>query len=164
MPLTLQTGSEIASIIGVIIGLPTLWQAFRARAIAEQVKQKVDEVHTNLAKQTAVEGLSTLLNDLDEIKGLHSLNVWSILPRRYGAVRRHLIAMRIENPLLAIYSRKLQSVVQQLAELEQRVDESVAAARAPNDLAALNKVLSAQMDKINEVLALVRKTIGDTTT
>ena len=164
MPLTLETASEIATFIGVVIGLPTLWQVIRARKIAEEVKGKVDLVQTNLAKQTAVEGLSTLLNDLDEIKGLHNLNVWPVLPRRYGAVRRHLIAMRIENPLLALYSRKLQSVVQQLAELEQHVDESVAAERAPNDLASLNKVLSAQMDKINEVLALVRKTIGDTTT
>ena len=162
MPLSLAATSEIASKVGALIGLPTLWQAFRARSIAAEVKERVDTVQANFAKQTAVEALGSLLSDLDEIGGLHGVSAWRMLPRRYGAVCRHLIAMRIENPMLATHSRKLQSIIQQLAEMEDAVSHSTFPA-SPSDIVALNKVLSRQMDKLNEILASVRKTIGGTT-
>jgi hypothetical protein len=67
--------------------------------------------------------------------------------------------MRIENQLLVTHSRKLQTVIQQLAEMENAVSKPAFPAE-PSEVLALNQVLSRQMDKLNEILASVRKTIG----
>jgi hypothetical protein len=152
--------ANVASIVGVVIGVPSLWQIFRTKRVADEVNRRVAGVESKIAKLGAVDALTVAVAEVDEMKHLHRLGVWTILPARYSAIRRRLISLKVENASLSRYDSSLQSMIQQFSNLEHRIEAAIAAGQSPKDVAALNRVLSRQADKLNEMCSSVRKAMG----
>src|ERR1022692_4586733 len=101
--------ANVASIVGAVLAVPSLVQIFRTKRVADEVNDRVSSVESKLAKLSAVDALTSVVAELDEIKHLHRLGVWTILPARYSAIRRRLISLKIENASLSQYEPALQS-------------------------------------------------------
>lgn len=90
--MSLDGVANVASIVGVAVAIPSLVQIFRTKRVADEVNDRVSSVESKLAKLSAVDALTAVVAELDEIKHLHRLGVWTILPARYAAIRRRLIS------------------------------------------------------------------------
>ena len=153
--------ANVASIVGAVLAVPSLVQIFRTKRVADEVNDRVSSVESKLAKLSAVDALTSVVAELDEIKHLHRLGVWTILPARYSAIRRRLISLKIENASLSQYEPALQSMIQQFADMEHKIEAAIAASRPPKDVRALNRILAQQADKLNEIHSFVRKAMEE---
>ena len=83
------------------------------------------------------------------------------MPARYSAVRRQLLAVRVNYPNLSKRAAICDSrIIQQFTTIEQLVEKSLARQEAPDDPAALNNIVADQSDKLNAILVFVQNDIG----
>ncbi|HXM39792.1 MAG TPA: hypothetical protein VN924_00985 [Bryobacteraceae bacterium] len=153
--------ANVASIVGAALAVPSLVQIFRTKRVADEVKDRVSSVEAKLAKLGAVDARTAIVAELDEIKHLHRLGVWTILPARYSAIRRRLISLKIENASLSQQESTLQSMIQQFSDMEHKIEVAIAADRPPKDVPSLTRVLAQQADRLNEMHSFIRKAMEE---
>lgn len=156
---------DVASVIGVLVSLVgfaiTIYALLRSKSAAEQAALAVDEVREKIGLREAIADLSSVVNEVDEIKQIHRAEVWSILPPRYTAVKRHLAAIQIANSNLSRREKgAIQGVIQQFTELEHIIEAALAAKRPPEDTPSLNAVVSQQADKLHTILVCAQRNVG----
>jgi hypothetical protein len=144
---SLSDAGSIASLVGLVIGIPALWK-------------KLSNVQAELLKRLAIDDIGIIVTEVDEIKNLHRLGIWVILPAKYSFVRKRLISLKVENPNVTDHRELLQSMIQQFTDMEHKVEKALAANGAPGDIPALNRVLAKQADKLNELVSILRTTEG----
>lgn len=153
--------ANVASIVGAALAVPSLVQIFRTKRVADEVNERVSSVESKLAKLSAVDALTSVVTELDEIKHLHRVGVWNILPARYTAIKRRLISLKIENASLSQYEATLQSMIQQFSDMEHRIEAAIAASQSPKDVPALNRILAKQADRLTEMHSFIRKAMEE---
>lgn len=98
---------------------------------------------------------------MEEIKRLHRVSAWSILPDRYSTLRRMLISIRSANPGMSDeFKAHITGATQQLKVCEARVEEFLASGSDKPDPARLNAILSDQVDKLSEILETLKQDIS----
>ena len=106
--------------------------------------------------------LAAVITIMEEIKRLHRVNKWEILPDRYSSVKRLLISIRASSPNIPSEHREsLLAAIQQFSTMEKKVEQFLAGSigTAPNQ-AKLNEVVSLQLDRVNDALAAIKQQIG----
>jgi hypothetical protein len=156
---------DIASVIGLIITIISfiviLINVLRSRRAAEQAKIAVAQVRDDLSKVDTVAEFSTALSAMEEIRRLHRKDAWEILPDRYSSLRKSLISIRSSNPdMLKEYKKAFQSAIQIFSSIEDQVEVALSQKKSPPDAAELNKVISIQIDKLQEILIEMKNQIG----
>ena len=152
---------DIASVIGLpltLLGLGlTLLVALRAKRAAQAASVAVSELRDTLRKLHTVADLSAVMASMEEIKRLHRAAAWAVLPDRYAMLRRTLISIRTSNPALnEEHQASLQNAVQHLRDFEGKVERALASKGPTPDPARLNQIVSAQMDKLEDLLAAIK--------
>jgi hypothetical protein len=157
--------ADLASILGLFASLIgfciTIVGVFKLKNAAVAASQAVSEVRKKLTAQTAVFDLNRIMADVEELKPLHRLGVWEVLPARYAAVRKQLLALKLTYPGLSKAQKSsIQGVIQQFATIEGIVENALAGGTLPADVPVLNKIAAEQGDKLNAILITVQTTIG----
>jgi hypothetical protein len=159
---------DIASILGVLLAIVgfsiTFNQAKNAKTAAQQAKEEVQKLRQTLTQVNTIADLTAAMGAMEELKRLNRTKTsWHMLPDRYSAIRGMLNTIRSANPdFSGKHKLILQGATQQLSIIEEQVDYALAS-EATNTLdpAEFNRVISEQMDKLNEVLIVVKQKIGE---
>jgi hypothetical protein len=102
--------------------------------------------------------ISAAVTAMDEIKRLHRVPAWQILPDRYSELRKLLIAVRGANTnLQPDYASVLQGTIQQFSTMEEEVERALTSNRPLPNQARLNKIVSTQGDNLLHVLEKMKR-------
>jgi hypothetical protein len=69
-----------------------------SKKAAELAQEEVRSVKQALARSSTIADFSAAVTTMNEIKRLHRVEAWTILPDRYAALRSTLISIRSMNP------------------------------------------------------------------
>jgi hypothetical protein len=98
---------------------------------------------------------------MDEVKRLHRVAAWPLLPDRYSHLRARLIAVRCSRQDLQPHQLAvLQGAIQHLSVLESQVEHSLLPGSKLPNAAKLNALVSGQLDKLTEVLTELQREVG----
>lgn len=156
---------DFASIIGLLLAVVgfilTFREARKAKSAAQSAQLEVQKLRNMLLQVNTIADLATAMSAMEEIKRLQRLEAWHILPDRYSAVRRMLNTIRSANPNLTDkHKDALFDTIQQLSIIERKIERILAKGRGSLDQARFNTIVSVQMDKLEEVLTVMRQNIG----
>jgi hypothetical protein len=158
-----DAGASVLGVFVTIIGFAvTLIQVARSKSAAQRAEEAVAGVREDLALQSVATDLTALMADIEEMKQLHRLGYWNIMPIRYAGVRRKLIEVRASCPnLTRTQKSSILGIIEQFKDIEQLVEEAIANNEPPKDVAAINKLSSDQADKLSEVLVAVQQELRE---
>lgn len=156
---------DLASAVGLGITLLgfslTIYLAARSRSAAIQARAAAVSVREEMTRFDTVSNLAAAITAMEETKRLHRASAWQTLPDRYSAVRQQLVFIRTANPGFSSQHRAaLLGAIQQFSDLEQVVEKTLSYGRKAPKASQLNKVVSDQIDKLNEILDVVRQMTG----
>ena len=156
---------DFASLIGLIVTFVgfgvTLWNVIRSKRAAEEAERAVKRMRELLVQTNTISEFSSAVVAMDEIRRLHRAAVWAVLPDRYSALKRCLIAVRAANPTMSeSHKAAIQAAILHFTAMERKIEETLANKSAPPDVARLNKIVSSQLDSLAEVLAEIQDQIG----
>jgi uncharacterized protein (DUF2267 family) len=161
----MSTVGGVASVIGVIVAvvgfIVTILNVRRSKKAAQQAEQAALKVRQDMLQKTTVEQFASALTSMEEIKRLHREEAWPILPERYSALRKFLIAIRSANQNLPDHHKTaLQRAIQYFAGVEKQVEEYLEASGEPPNVAKLNRMVSRNIDDLQVVLIEIKNQIG----
>lgn len=150
---------NVSSVLGLFISLVgfgiTIWTLQKTKGAAEAAKEEAERVRLELRKASAISDFSVVVSMLDEIKRLQRLKAWSSLPDRYSGIRQKLIALRTAG--FALDDAKMSSIQNAItvtSKIENDLEKIIASSANP-DPVKFNKIISAQIDAISEILASI---------
>jgi len=152
---------NVASIIGVFLTsigfIITIWNVVRSRKAAEQAENAAREATRALVRFDTIEALSAAIAILEEIKRLHRVGAWTIVPDRYTSLRTLLSRILTASPeSTQRHKTAMMSLIGQLIEMEKSADRALAANTQPKNLAVLNETLSKYGDELGTALVEIR--------
>ncbi len=158
----LGDAASVIALLITVISFIVLWvNVLRSKKASEQAKEAVAQVRDDLRKVDTVAEFSTALSAMEEIRRLHRKDAWEILPDRYSSLRKSLISIRSSNPnMLKEHKKVFQSAIQIFSSIEDRVEVALSQKKSPPDAAELNKVISMQIDRLQEILIEMKNQIG----
>lgn len=149
------------TLIGFILTIAGVW---RSKSAAEGAQRAAETTRASLAQYDAVADLTAATGLMDEIKRLQRLRAWSVLPDRYAELRRKLVALKSSAAQLTDAQRQVfQGTIEKFADLERRIERSVATGTTPPNPAKLNDIVSSQIDEVQAVLLAVQRNLGTKT-
>ena len=159
-----QHWGDIASVVGVFISLVgfavTIWGVLRSKSAAQRAESAADAARKSILRSDTLMELSASVTMMEEIKRLHRASAWSVLPDRYSILKSHLVSIRTSNPTLKVeHQAALQSAILQFGDMEKRIEKTISGKSGPPSVATLNEIVSAQVNKINEILAVLKQDI-----
>jgi len=118
-------------------------------------------IRNDLKRVDSISEFSSAISCMDEIKTLHRMEAWQILPNKYSTLRKSLITIREINPDISDESKRIiQSTISILASIENEIERiNFEDSHKPN-IAKLNQTISRQMDKLQPVLIEMQNNIG----
>ncbi len=156
-----QGWGDIASIAGLFVALIgfaiTILGVWKSRTAAESAKKAANEARAAITRTEVIANFSSAVTAMDEVKRLHRTGAWDVMPDRYSSLRRILISICSSHPNLNEDQRILiQSSIAQFRELESLIESFLAGDESSPSSAKLNKIVTAQIDKLDEVLNSIK--------
>lgn len=157
---------DLASIAGFVVSLIgftwTIRLAWRSKTAAEMAREEVHSIRQALARSSAIADFAAAITTMNEIKRLHRVAAWAMLPDRYATLRQLLIAVRSTNPGLSNAHRTtIQNALGHFRVIEQEVERALASNEEPPRADALNRVVSDQIDALSEILEAIKQDVGN---
>jgi hypothetical protein len=146
---------NVASLLSLVtfvgFGL-ALWRIRKTETAAKQARRAAESVRDQLLQ------LNGAIRTLEDIRRLHRIKAWEVLPDRYTALRLNLIAIRGRTPSLSDQQRSgMQATIQQLSNLEQEVEIAMSHEDAPS--VHLINTVSTQIDRLALILVELQNQI-----
>lgn len=156
---------DLAGVFGLIITIVgfgfALFGIWRSKSAAERAEEAASNTRKAIAHIDNVAAISAAITSMEEVKRLHRVMAWNILPDRYAEVRKALICVRSSNPQLPEEGlAAIQGAIQHFTEIENEVEKALASGRKEPSQAKLNEIVSLQIDKLIAVQEALRGTIG----
>jgi hypothetical protein len=157
----LALAGNIASVLGLIVSLAgfalTLVAVAKAKSAAAGAQAAAEHARADVLKSNSMVDLASAVTAMEEIKRLHRQGAWPLLPDRYASLREALSSIRVTRPAMSDEHKAVfQGAIQQLRDIEDKVERALAAQQAPRNVPTLNRIISLQVDKLSEVLAAMR--------
>ena len=158
---TLNFVGSWASIVGLVLAavgfFVTIIGVWKSKSAAERAASAATQARDNMIVLHTVDDFATAVAAMEEIKRLHRADAWVALPDRYSDLRKRLVMLRATYGELSDLDRAvIQGTVQHLVTLETKVERALAAGAAPNNVPKMNEIVSQQLDKLSELLAIVK--------
>jgi lipopolysaccharide export LptBFGC system permease protein LptF len=152
---------DFASIAGLAIALIgfafTLYGISKSRSAAESAENAAQEAKTAILRTETISNFSSAVTVMEEVKRLHRAGAWEIMPDRYSYLKKSLISILSTHTDLTDDQRVLiQSAVIQFRELESSVENYLSNRKSAPNSAKLNKIVTAQIDKLDELLNMIK--------
>lgn len=157
---------DVINLAGLVLGVVgfgiTFFQLWRTKKAAIAARRAAEATKTRLRSLDAALEVSSSIDKLEEIKRHHRGNNWAILPDQYSSLRRKLSRTRKLCEGLADEQQAVfQGSITQLKAMEGKVETALTKKDVPK-AAPLNKIISNELDKLNELLIeLKMKMEGD---
>lgn len=156
---------DYASIIGLVVTLFGFGLTLRNVSISRKAAQSAEAVALNvqadLQKTNTIAEFAQALAVMEEIKRLHRVQAFDHLPDRYSSLRKSLITIRSENPILSSEDQQaVQRAITYFAGLEREIDGSIGKEKKNFDIAKTNSAVSKQIDNLQEVLVRIKQLLG----
>ncbi len=149
---------DLSSIIALIISF--IGFAIIIYNVINTIKLSV-KLRNDMKRIDSVSEFSSAISCMDEIKTLHRMEAWQILPNKYSILRRALIVIREINPDISYESKRIiQSTISTLRIIENEIEKSNYSKSSPPNVPKLNQSISRQMDKLHPVLIEMQNKIG----
>lgn len=158
--------NEVSDILGLIITLVgflfTTIALIKSKKATTNLKIELEKVRHDLRRTETVSDTASALALMDEIKRLHRQSeTLQLLPERYSALRKALISIRSNNPILDLTDQqKIQEAISQLASFERKVESILSGTNEALNIPKINSILSSLSDTIQELLVKIRNSIG----
>lgn len=155
-----------ASIIGLVVTIVgfifTIIKVTNSKNAATHAEEAVHSVRQDLRLYQTVHGFSSSVTTMEEIKRLHRSEEWHLLPDRYSNLRKSLITIRCENPVLSDDDQKgIQAAITQFSSLETLIEKHILNIETSNiNIPKINSQVSKQIDRIQEILAKLNSGLG----
>jgi hypothetical protein len=152
----------VAGVLISIVGFAvTIISVLASKKAAQRAGDAALEVRDKFLRTDTIMELSGAIAIMEEIKRMHRLDIWSLLPDRYSSVKRLLVTIRSSHAILSPEHRAvLLGAIQHFSDIEKKVERALASKSTPSNVAKLNEIVSLQLDHINEILAALRQEIG----
>jgi hypothetical protein len=160
---------DIASVLGLLVSLVGFYFALvslaearraslKAKDAAVRAEEAANATKDSIFKSDTIANCSLAIGILDEIKILQRKGDWQALPDRYSAVRRILVTLRsVDGQLSTSQSETLQGSLAQFVEIEKKIETSLSSGKKALSPAPLNSIVSAQIDKLHEILIAMKQ-------
>ena len=157
--------ADLFSVVGFPLGLIgfglTLWMIRQSKNAAVAARNAALKTKEILTHSDTIALISAAVTAMNEIKRLHRVSAWHILPDRYAELRKLLISVRGANANLSrAHASVLQGTIQHFSTIEDEVEKALASSQTPNNQASLNKIISTQGDKLQQMLEEMKREIG----
>jgi hypothetical protein len=140
----------------------TIWIISQSKTAAERAEAAALKTRDFIIRSDTIALISAAVTAMNEIKRLHRVSAWNILPDRYAELRKLLISVRGSNTHLSPeYASVIQGTIQQFSTIEDEVEKALAAEETPSNQPKLNKIISRQGDKLLQMLEEMKREIGD---
>jgi|ERR1039457_5090261 hypothetical protein len=151
-----ENWGSIATVLGFVV---TIWTLVRTKTAAVAARQAAEATKAQLSRVDTMTEFSSAIAIMDEIKRLHRVRAWELLPDRYSILRRLLASIQTLNPDLTDDHRSiLGGAIVQFRTMEHQVETARAANRhAELDLARLNRTVAKQLDELDKVMLSIRQ-------
>ena len=153
--------ANIAELLVAIFGFGVaIYGIFRSKAAAQRAEEAANKAREAIIRSHTLTDFAAALAMMNEIKRLHRVGAWTILPERYSALRTILISIRTSNPSLPDdHVAALQSTIKHFSDFENLVERSLASGAGMPSPAKFNSIVSGQIDRLSEVLEAVKQDI-----
>lgn len=157
---------DYASVLGLLITIVgfivTIYNVIKSKNASILAEETVNNVRTDLRLYQTVSGFSNAIAIMDEVKRLHRQKEWKLLPDRYSNLRKSLISIRFNNPILSEQEQKeIQSSIAQFSGLEKLIDEYLLSENPKEiNIPKINSRVSKQIDRIQQILVNLSNKIG----
>ena len=153
---------DVASVVALVITIVgfclTLYGIYKSKTAAERAEVAASSAKKAIVQIDTIAGISAAITAMEEVKRLHRITAWSVLPDRYADVRKALISVRSSNEQLTQEClAAIQDAIQHFAEIENEVEKAIASGRKEPGQAKLNEIVSLQIDKLIAVKESLRK-------
>jgi len=160
-----QHWGDIASVAGAVISvvgfIVTIIAVIRSKNAAQRAEGAAREVKTEIVRAGLIMELSAAITKMEEIKRLHRVEAWALLPDRYSSLKGLLISIRASSPNISNqHKESLLAAVQQFSRMEKKVERFLENSIESPSPAKLNEVVSLQLDRVNDTLAAIKQQIG----
>lgn len=157
---------DFASIIGVLISLigfgVTIYNVVRSKTAAEKAEHAAQKTREDINRINVVMEFASAISAMEEIKRLQRREAWELLPERYSSLRTLLISIKTAAAGLTNSQKSsIQSSIQHLTNLESQVEQKLAKGADSLNAPDLNLVLSKQLNKLNELMVIIKTRIGN---
>lgn len=152
---------DLASLAGLAIALIgfalTLYGISKSRSAAESAENAAQEAKNAILRTETISKFSSAVTVMEEVKRLHRAEAWEIMPDRYSYLRKSLISiLSTHSDLTKDQKTLIQSAVIQFRELESSVETYLSNRKSAPNSAKLNKIVTTQIDKLDEVLNMIK--------
>ena len=156
---------NLASVVGLlttVLGfVVTIIGVYRSKSAAQSARDAALQTKSLLLRSDAIADVSAAIGIMEEIRRLHRMGVWQLLPDRYSALRQKLNSVRAENPdvpeaKLVVLKR----VSDEFRAIEMKVERALANGVAPPNPAKLNEIVGSHIDDVSEVLISLKNLLG----
>lgn len=153
---------DLAGIVGLaitIVGfIATLYNVSKSKKAATAAKEAAESTRDSFKRFETVVDFSSAISRLEEIKRLHREGAWGVLPDRYAELRKILIVARTMAVGLSENQKTImQTAIQNLTGMEQRVERSLKAGTIGNLVPdKFNSLLSRDTDGLIRLLAEIK--------
>lgn len=131
---------DIVSVAGLVL---TVWTLIRANTAARAAREAVRELKTKLSTFDAALALSSVIDNLKQIRELQREDAWRKVPTIYTTVRMSLAEIQSSNLALSESDRQqIQNAAAELARIEERIETELRSDREPDDMPQINQVIS----------------------
>ncbi|NQD80919.1 hypothetical protein HP436_12105 [Pseudomonas sp. CrR14] len=154
--------SEWSTGVGLLITMAgfaiTIYQLWKTRAAAESATFAAKEARRIVFQAGVIANFSSAVTAMEELKRLQRAGAWEIMPDRYSSLRKMLISIiGADNSMTDQHRKLVQSSISQFREIEGLIEEFISSNKDnPPDPAKLNKIITQQLDKLDEVLAFIK--------
>lgn len=155
----------IASISSSVIGLAgfglTIWYLKKTKSLAENARDTAKGVRDDIKKVDTITDLSSAITIMEEIKRLQREGAWYILPDRYTILRQLLIRIKSSKLDLSDSSHiVIQNSIAHIKGIENDIENRIQRGDKLSDSVRLNKVVTKEIDKLQEVLEEVKSSMS----
>ena len=156
---------DAASVAGLCLGFVgfalTLLGVWRSKSAAERAEEAAGQARRAIISAQTIADFSTALAVMGEVKRLQRVAAWALVPDRYSLLRSLLVAIRTtRQDLQPGQLSVLQGAIQQVSDLEKKVEHSLLPGSEQPNSAKLNALISGQLDKLTELVSELQREVG----
>lgn len=131
---------DVVSVAGLVF---TVWTLFRANTAARAAREAVVELRKKLSTFDTALALSSVIDNIKQIRELQREGAWEKVPNIYTSVRMLLAEVHSNNLALSEVDVELmQNATAELERIERRIETALEGNHTPDDMAEINQIFS----------------------
>ena len=146
---------DLASLLALLITIigfaVALWRIRKSETASEQARRAAESVREQILQMNAFQGVGGAIRILEDIRRLHRLDAWPVLPDRCTSLKQELLAIKGRTPMLTDDQRStIQGVIQQVSLIERKAEDAIG-----GDKPAVNRINYIVTKQIDELASLL---------